>query len=116
MRSQKFGQGIFLPDYEAYNRVALQELFEKLSGELDKAEKSGLKDVHLRFSSTLEPYEDCTTGPVEVQISGERELTDFEKVQALEQKRIEALAKKLNVTFYEASIVDRLEKANKVKL
>lgn len=116
MRTQKFGQDISLPEYVAYNRVALQELFERLSEKLDKAEKSGLKNVHLYFNSTLEPYEDNTTGPVQVRISGEREPTDFEKAQDLEQERIGALAKKLNVTFYEASLVDRLEKANKVKL
>lgn len=116
MRTQKFGQDIFLQEFEGYNRTGLQELFEKLSEELEKAEQAGLKNVHLRFSSTLEPYEDNTTGPVQVRISGEREPTDFEKAQDLEQKRIEALAKKLNVTFYEASLVDRLEKANKVKL
>lgn len=116
MRTQKFGQDIFLPDYESYNKAALLELFERLSGELEKAEQSGLKNVRLVFSSTLEPYEDCCVGPVEVKISGDRELNDFEKAQELEQKRIGALAKKLNVTFYEASLVDRLEKANKVKL
>lgn len=112
----QFGEDIYLNEYTEYNEKELGVLFSDLRGKLIEAEKSGLTDVYVQFRSTLEPYEDNSTGPVEVQVRGYRELNSLEKVQQKEQERIQNLANKLGVTFYEASVVDRLEKQKKVKL
>ena len=112
----QFGEDIYLNEYTEYNEEELGVLFSNLRDKLVEAEKSGLTNVHVQFRSTLEPYEDNWAGPVEVQIRGYRELNSLEKAQQKEQERILALARELGVTFYEASVVDRLEKQKKVKL
>ena len=112
----QFGEDIYLNEYTEYNEEELGVLFSNLRGKLVDAEKSGLTDVFVQFRFTLEPYEAMSTGPVEVQVRGYRELNSLEKVQQKEQERIQDLAIKLGVTFYEASVVDRLEKQKKVKL
>jgi hypothetical protein len=115
MKKVQFGKTLYLNEYTEYDKTSLHKLFGKLYDQLNKAEESGLKKVYAQFQSTMDPYENAI-GPVEVEIRGERELYPHEVRDNLEQKRIQALATKLKVTFYEASVVDRLEKANKVKL
>lgn len=112
----RYGSDIYLNEYTEYNVHELEELFIKLLKQMNEATKSGLENVFVQFSSTLEPYEDNCIGPVEVQVRGYRKLNSLEKVEQQEQERIQALANKLGVTFYEASVVDRLEKQKKVKL
>lgn len=112
----QFGEDIYLNEYTKYTDEELEVLFLVLKAKLAEAKKSGLTSVFVQFRSTLDPYEDTTCGPVEVQVRGYRELNSLEKVQQREQERIQDLAMKLGVTFYEASVVDRLEKQKKVKL
>jgi hypothetical protein len=115
MKEDQFGEDIYLNEYTEYDKTTLHQLFGELYDKLDKAEQSGFKGVFVQFRSTTDPYE-TYAGPVEVQVRGQRGLNMFEKAEEEEQKRIEALSRKLGVTFYEASVVDRLEKAKKVKL
>jgi hypothetical protein len=114
MKIERHGQDEYLNEYTEYDKGALQELFQGLLGKLERAEAAGLKTPYVVFRSTLEPYEDCSLGPVEVCVEGYRPLTLMELAQEKENQRVEALAKELGVTLYEASVVDRLRKAGKV--
>lgn len=112
----QFGSDIYLNECTEYDVHELEKLFINLLKQMNGASKSGLKNVFVQFRSTLDPYEAGCTGPVEVQIRGYRELNSLEKMEQQEQERIQALADKLGITFYEASVADRLEKQKKIKL
>lgn len=114
MKEVQHGESIYLNEYTEYDIESWADLVEGVDKRVEQATASGLKNVFVQFRSTLEPYEDCSAGPVEVQIRGQRELTSFEQAQRSEQTRIEKLAKELGVTFYEASVVDKLKKAGKL--
>ena len=114
MKEVQHGESIYLNEYTEYDSDDLASLYRSLQTKMWQASASGLKSVFVQFRSTLEPYEDCSTGPVEVQIRGQRGLTSFEQAQQAEQTRIEKLAKDLGVSFYEASTVDRLKRAGKI--
>ena len=114
MKEVQHGESIYLNEYMEYDSDELASLYRSLQTKMWQAAASGLKDVFVQFRSTLEPYEDCSAGPVEVQIRGKRGLDNFEQAEQAEQTRIEKLAKELGVTFYEASVVDRLKKAGKI--
>lgn len=115
MREAQFGDDIYISVTEEYDKTTLHQFFGGLYDKLDKAEQAGFKDPYVVFESTIDPY-DPYPGPVEVKVMGYRKPNEKEKAEEIEQQRIEALAQKLGVTFYEASVVDRLEKAKKVKL
>lgn len=112
----KFGEDIYLNEYQELDDEGLRDFCEDLIGKMKVARAAGWKDVYVQFSSTLEPYEDCYPGPVEIQIRGKRNQNPFEKAKADEYKRIQELADKLGITPYEAGVVDRLEKLKKIKL
>lgn len=114
MKIERFGEPEYLNEYTEYDKDTLQGLFQGLLGKLEKAEAAGYKTPYVVFCSTLEPYEDCSLGPVEVSVEGYRPLTHREVAQEKEAQRIETLAKELGVTAYEAGVVDRLRKAGKV--
>lgn len=114
MKEVQHGESIYLNEYTEYDIESWADLVEGIDKKMEQAAASGLKNVFVQFRSTLEPYEDCSTGPVEVQIRGQRELTVYEQAQQAEQTRIEKLAKDLGVSFYEASTVDRLKRAGKI--
>ncbi len=116
MKKDKFGEDIYLNEYTSYEHDDLCDLFATLKDRLKQAEENGLTKTYVRFASTLEPYERDSTGPVEVTVWGERPLTTREIRQEQEQKRIEALANEMGISFYEAATVDRLQKANKVEV
>jgi hypothetical protein len=111
---QQFEEPIYLNEYTEYDQEELDALFFSLKDKLQSAKGSGLTSVFVQFRSTLEPYEDNSCGPVEVQIRGYRDLNKFEIIQAYEQSRIQLLADSLGVSYYEASVVDRLRASNKV--
>lgn len=115
MRKDQFGESLYLSVYEEYDKVGLHKLFGDLYNKLDEAEQAGYVELHVVFESTIDPY-DPYPGPVEVKIMGNRKLTQKEQLEDAEQKRIEALSKQLGITFYEASVVDRLKKSNKINL
>ena len=115
MVDDQFGEDIYVDEYTKYDKTGLHRLFGELYAKLDEAEQVGFNDAYIQFRSTIEPYESYP-GPVELQVRGDRELSESEKDEKLEQKRIQTLATKLGVTYYEASIIDRLERAKKVNL
>lgn len=115
MVEDQFGETRHLSVYEEYDKTGLHKLFGELYDQLGQAEQAGFTETHIVFESTVDPY-DPYPGPVEVRVMGQRKLNPQELKEEGERQRIEALAKKLNVPFYEASLIDRLQKANKVKL
>ena len=115
MRKQRFGDTYSISTSNYYKSEELKELFVELRGLLKSAEEAGLKDPYLVFSPSREPYEDYL-GPVEVDVWGYRPLTTKEVAEEVKEKIIYALAEKLGVSFYEASVVHRLNSKGKVKL
>lgn len=113
MREDQFGKSLYLDVSDEYDKTGLHKLFEKLYSKLDEAEQAGYVKLRVVFESTLDPYDTCP-GPIEVRIVGDRKLTQKEQLEEAEQKRIEALSKQLGITFYEASVVDRLKKSGKI--
>lgn len=111
---QQFEENIYLQEYTEYNQEELDALFVSLKDKLQAAKESGLTSVFVQFRSTLEPYEDNCSGPVEVQIRGYRDLNKFEIIKAFEESRIQLLAVSLGVSYYDASVVDRLRASGKV--
>lgn len=115
MIEDQFGEVTYLNYYEEFDKISLHKLFGDLYAKLDEAEQAGFKDPYVVFESTIDPY-DPLPGPVEIQVRGQRKLTVGEELELKEEERIEALSKKLGVTFYEASVIDRAQKVGKVKL
>lgn len=111
----RYGEVRTIGRYPEFTRSELNKLFVSISNTIDEAVASGWKDVKVSFQSTIEPYEDCP-GDVEVEINGLRKLDETELEKQSEQARIQLLAVKLGISFYEASVVDRLEKIGKVKV
>lgn len=116
MKEDKFGEDIYLNEYTSYEHDDLCDLFATLKDRLKQAQENGLAKTYVKFASTLEPYDRDSTGPVEVTVWGERPLTLKEIKDEEERKRVQALATKMGITFYEAATVDRLQKANKVEV
>lgn len=113
---QQFEESVYLQEYTEYNQEELDALFVSLKDKLQAAKESGLTSVFVQFRSTLEPepYENNSSGPVEVQIRGYRDLNKFEIIKAFEESRIQLLAVSLGVPYYDASVVDRLRASGKV--
>lgn len=111
----QYGEDTYLEEYTQYDDDSLRHLCEDLISRMKEARDNGLTNVYAVFHSTFIPHSD-ELGGVKVQIWGERELNSLEKTREKEQERIQALADNLGVTFYEASVVDRLEKQKKIKL
>ena len=108
------GEKIHLSEYTEYDLGALDKLFTELKEGIASAEAEGFTDVYVRFSSTLDPYEDNTTGPVEVTVRGMREWNQKEKAWQAQYIRIHTLAKELGISQYEASVVDNLRARGKL--
>jgi hypothetical protein len=115
MIEAQYGEDIYLDCSEEYNKAELHKLFGDLYDKLDKAEQSGFKDPYVVFESTLDPY-DPYPGPVEVRIMGHRQPNAQELAEQVQQKYLQDLADQMGVTYYEASVVDRLQKTGKVNL
>lgn len=105
---------ISISEYTEYRKEDLEELFRSLVSSIEAAEKSGFTDVYLTFRSTRDPYDDDSLGPVEVEVLGMREMTAYEKAKELEGKKVEELARKLGVTFYEAATLLKLRESGKL--
>jgi hypothetical protein len=108
------GEAVYLNEYTEYDRYTLAELVKHLEDRMVDAEDAGFEGVYVQFRSTLEPYEDCSCGPVEVQIRGNRPYDRREVLELKKQEAIEALAKELGVTFYEASVIKNLKERGKI--
>ena len=114
-KKDDYGLPLIIGRYTDFTRPELNKLFVAISDKMDEAAASGWKDVKVSFQSTMEPYEDFP-GDVEIEIKGLRKLDQVELDAQKEQSRVGSLAVKLGISFYEASVVDRLEKANKIKV
>ena len=115
MRDDQFGQDIYLSEYDEYDGAGIEALFSELKEKMSQALSAGFSKVYVQFNSTVDGY-DKTTGPVEVQIRGQRNLTEKELKIVAEQKRIRDLATKLKISYYDATTIDRLQKSGKIGL
>ena len=107
MREQKT-LPIQLSKYSQYTKEQFIDIIDDL---FDKA--AHLTNPKLVFESTIEPYEDYP-GDVEVYVWGMRPATEKEIEEDRKQAEIQALAKKLGVTFYEAKTILDLQKRGKI--
>ena len=115
MRDDQFGQDIYLDTLDQYDGAEIEALFSVLKENMSQALRAGFSKVYVQFNSTVDSY-DKTTGPVEVQIRGQRNLTEKELKIVAEQKRIQDLATKLEISYYDAATIDRLQKSGKIGL
>ena len=89
-----------------------EELVEIIDECILNAEKAGLQNVKVEISASTD-YDDINPY-VTIRGVGKRKLTADELAVLEEQAEIEKKAKQLDITFYEASIVMRLEKSGKI--
>jgi hypothetical protein len=113
MIDDQFGETLYLDKYTRYNEADLEALFLALKEDVRQAGNAGFLKVYVQFESTIDPYEDYE-GPVMVQIRGNRVLNQVEIEKRQEEERIVSLASDLNISFYEASAVYRLQKLGKI--
>ena len=99
---------IYLNKYSEYTKEDIVAIIDDL---FEKAKY--LHNPKLVFESTMEPYEDYP-GDVEVYVTGMRPATEKETEEDRKQAEIQKLAKKLGVTFHEASIILDLKKRGKI--
>ena len=99
---------IYLSKYSQYTKEQFIAIIDDL---FDKAEH--LTNPKLVFESTMEPYEDYP-GDVEVYVQGMRPATEQEIEEDQKQAKIQALAKELGVTFYEAATILNLKQRGKI--
>ena len=98
----------YLNEYSEYTKEDIVAIIDDL---FSKA--SHLTNPKLVFESTMEPYEDYP-GDVEVYVQGMRHATEQEIEEYRKQAEIQALAKKLGVTFYEAKTIQDLKQRGKI--
>ena len=99
---------ICISKYSQYSRDQIVDMIDDL---FSKAEH--LTNPKLVFESTMEPYENYP-GDVEVYVWGMRPATEQEIEEDQKQAEIQALAKKLGVTFYEAKTIQDLKNRGKI--
>lgn len=99
---------IYLNKYSQHTKEEFIAIVDKL---FDRA--GHLTNPKLVFESTMEPYEDYP-GDVEVYVQGMRPATKQEIEEDRKQAEIQALSKKLGVTFYEAATILDLQKRGKI--
>ena len=100
----------YLSENTEYQTETLLKVFEFL---FEKGQTAGLEGCFLRFSSTMEPYEDYL-GPVEVTVCGYRKLNASEVNQLETEEAVRILAEKMGISFYEAKIVHGLKQRGKL--
>ena len=110
MKNMREGQtsSIYLSKYSQHTKEQFIAIIDDL---FDKAEH--LTNPKLVFESTMEPYEDYP-GDVEVYVQGMRHATEQEIEEYRKQAEIQALAKELGVTFYEAATILNLKQRGKI--
>ena len=110
MKNMREGQTspIYLSKHSQYTKKQFIAIIDDL---FDKAEH--LTNPKLVFESTIEPYENYPDD-VEVYVWGMRPATEQEIGKDREQAKIQTLAKKLGVTFYEAKTIQDLKQRGKI--
>ena len=99
---------VCLNRYSEYTKEDIVAIIDDL---FEKAKY--LHNPKLVFESTMDPYEDYP-GDVEVYVQGMRPATEQEIEEDRKQAEIQALAKKLGVTFYEAKTIQDLKQRGKI--
>ena len=99
---------IYLNKYSEYAKEDIVAIIDDL---FEKAKY--LHNPKLVFESTMDPYEDYP-GDVEVYVQGMRPATEQEIEEDRKQAEIQALAKELGVTFYEAATILNLKQRGKI--
>ena len=90
-----------------------EDLLELSSKLMAKAKEEGLQGCYLKFSSTMEPWEDYL-GPVRLTVCGYRKINAKEKAEQERTDAIEALAKEKDITFHEALTLTSLGERGKL--
>ena len=100
----------YLGEHQEYQPEDLLELSSKL---MTIAKEEGLQGCYLKFTSTMEPYEDYL-GPVALTICGYRKLNSKEKDQQKRDEAITTLSEEKGITFYEAATLMSLKERGKL--
>ena len=106
---------ICVNQYNRFNRPKFEVIVKEVFASMSEAEETGYVDVYLTFNSTHEPYENDALGDVEIEVWGKRPLNQQEAAREKEEAEINALAKKLGITFYEANTIRNLQSRGKLK-
>jgi hypothetical protein len=104
----------YVNQYDKLTRPKFEAFVKNVYKLIGSVEEKGYTDVHVNFLSTHEPYSD-SLGDVEVEIWGKRPLNQQEMARQKEEAKINALAKKLGITFYEANTIINLQSRGKLK-
>lgn len=100
----------YLGEHQEYQPEDLLEISSKL---MAKAKEEGLQGCYLKFTSTMEPYEDYL-GPVALIICGYRKLNSKEKAAQKRDEAITTLSEEKGITFYEAATLMSLKERGKL--
>lgn len=96
---------------QPYKGYSPESIYEICKGLIADAEAAGYKNCYLKFESTIEPYENYPGNP-KITAWGFRKKYPHEIAVEEDRKDTQNLAKKLGISFYEASVL----KKNKDKL
>ena len=105
------GSQVYLSDTTEYPLENLIDIFSKL---LKEGEEEGLENCRLMFCSNQVPYEDYLGSP-SVFVVGYRKLNENELKAIQGDDLLEALAKELKISVYEARHLKNLEDKGLVK-
>ena len=101
---------VHLSEVEKYQP---EDILDITSWLMAVAKEKGLQNCYLKFSSTMDSYEDVL-GPVGVTVCGYRKLNGHEKSQMEREEAVFALAKDRGITYHEASTLLSLQERGKI--
>lgn len=104
-----------ISSFDKFTRPRFDGFVKDMYKLITSAEETGYTDVYITFNSTHEPYENDILGDVQVEAYGKRPLNKQEITRQKEEDEINALAKKLGITFYEANTIRNLQSRGKLK-
>lgn len=108
-------ENINISKHEYFTKEEFEDWYNSVVGAIDNAKARGYTNVKVNFESTLEAYEDNYPGDPKLTIYGDRPYTEKELKEQKKQDEINALAKKLGITFYEANTILNLQSRGKLK-
>jgi hypothetical protein len=79
------------------------------------AEERGLVETEVMIWSTID-HSEGFPGPVRVYVIGKRELNSKELIEKRYQDKVQVLADKVKISYYDASSLQKLLDSNKVSL
>ena len=104
------GDAAYFSEFTEYSVEDITEICSKL---FEKGKEKGLEGCFLKFQSHYEPYEEFLGNP-SVTVCGYRKISEEEKRDYEHQDNIEALAKDMGITPYEAGIYLKLKESGKI--